>query len=113
MQRYIQSIHINKVRHLHDLDICIPDNEHPHLLITGKNGSGKTSLLEAIRDHIELLQKGQNLDFLKYEGYIQTDTEQLDSCTDPLERADVESRLAHWKKKLNDCLLYTSPSPRD
>ena len=45
MQRYIQSVQINKVRHLHDLDIYIPDDVLPHLLITGKHVSGKTSLL--------------------------------------------------------------------
>ena len=102
MQRYIQSIHINKVRHLHDLDICIPDDEHPHLLITGKNGSGKTSLLEAIRDHIELLQKGQNLDFLKYEERIQYYTQQLPSCTDPLRKAELEQQLAFWQERLDE-----------
>lgn len=102
MQRYIQSIHINKVRHLHDLDICIPDDEHPHLLITGKNGSGKTSLLEAIRDHIELLQKVDSLDFLKYEERIQYYTEQLSSCIDPLRKAELEQQLAFWQERLNE-----------
>lgn len=102
MQRYIQSIHINKVRHLHDLDICIPDDEHPHLLITGKNGSGKTSLLEAIRDHIALLQNGQSLDFLKYEETIQYYTQQLSSCTGPLRKAELEQKLAFWQERLDE-----------
>lgn len=102
MQRYIQAIHINKVRHLHDLDIYIPDDEHPHLLITGKNGSGKTSLLEAIRDHIALLQKGQSLDFLKYEEYIQHYTQRLTNGTNPLKSAKLEQQLAFWQERLNE-----------
>ena len=102
MQRYIQAIHINKVRHLHDLDIYIPDDEHPHLLITGKNGSGKTSLLEAIRDHIALLQKGQSLDFLKYEEYIQHYTQRLTNGTNPLKSAELEQQLAFWQERLNE-----------
>lgn len=102
MQRYIQTIHINKVRHLHDLDIYIPDDEHPHLLITGKNGSGKTSLLEAIRDHIALLQKGQSLDFLKYEEYIQHYTQRLTNGTNPLKSAELEQQLAFWQERLNE-----------
>lgn len=102
MQRYIQAIHINKVRHLHDLDIYIPDDEHPHLLITGKNGSGKTSLLEAIRDHIALLQKGESLDFLKYEEYIQHYTQRLTNGTNPLKSAELEQQLAFWQERLNE-----------
>lgn len=102
MQRYIQAIHINKVRHLHDLDIYIPDDEHPHLLITGKNGSGKTSLLEAIRDHIALLQKGQSLDFLKYEEYIQHYTQRLTNGTNPLKSTELEQQLAFWQERLNE-----------
>ena len=102
MQRYIQAIHINKVRHLHHLDIYIPDDEHPHLLITGKNGSGKTSLLEAIRDHIALLQKGQSLDFLKYEEYIQHYTQRLTNGTNPLKSAELEQQLAFWQERLNE-----------
>lgn len=102
MQRYIQAIHINKVRHLHDLDIYIPDDEHPHLLITGKNGSGKTSLLEAIRDHIALLQKGQSLDFLKYEEYIQHYTQRLTNGTNPLKSAELEQQQAFWQERLNE-----------
>ena len=102
MQRYIQSIHINKVRHLHNLDIYIPDDEHPHLLITGKNGSGKTSLLEVIRDHIALLQKGQSLDFLKYDEQIQYYAQQLSSCTDPLRKAELEQKLAFWQERLDE-----------
>ena len=102
MQRYIQAIHINKVRHLHDLDIYIPDDEHPHLLITGKNGSGKTSLLEAIRDHIALLQKGQSLDFLKYEEYIQHYTQRLTNGKNPLKSAELEQQIAFWQERLNE-----------
>jgi predicted ATP-binding protein involved in virulence len=37
------------VRHLTDVDIVLSDTERKHLILTGKNGSGKTSLLEAIR----------------------------------------------------------------
>ena len=51
---YIKKIHVDKVRHLVDLDIDIsPDSgEMRHLILTGKNGSGKTSLLEALRIYL-------------------------------------------------------------
>ena len=53
MNRYIKNIDINKVRHLKDINISLEKDAYPHLMITGKNGSGKTSLLNAIADHIE------------------------------------------------------------
>jgi predicted ATP-dependent endonuclease of OLD family len=45
------------VRHLQNVDIALSDTERRHLILTGKNGSGKTSLLEAMRDCILLKQR--------------------------------------------------------
>jgi len=42
---FITKISIKKVRHLENIDIELSPNEKKHLIITGKNGSGKTSLL--------------------------------------------------------------------
>ena len=58
---YIKKIHIRQVRHLKDVDIPICENECRHLILTGRNGSGKTSLLEAMRDYFDnfiILQNG-------------------------------------------------------
>jgi predicted ATP-binding protein involved in virulence len=49
---FIQSIDIKQVRHLHNIHIPIAENERKHLILTGKNGSGKTSVLEEIRDFL-------------------------------------------------------------
>ena len=57
---FITKIHVEKVRHLQDFDITLSDTERKHLILTGKNGSGKTSLLEAMRDCIG---KGQNIQY--------------------------------------------------
>ena len=53
---FITKIHINKVRHLENVDIELSEHERRHLIITGKNGSGKTSLLEAIRASVVMRQ---------------------------------------------------------
>jgi len=47
---FITHIKIHKLRHLKDIEIALSKNERVHLILTGKNGSGKTSLLWAIRD---------------------------------------------------------------
>ena len=46
---FITQIRVNKVRHISGMTIDLSENEKKNLIITGKNGSGKTSLLEAIR----------------------------------------------------------------
>lgn len=46
---FIKSIYIKEVRHLKAIEIKLDENERKHLILTGKNGSGKTSLLESIR----------------------------------------------------------------
>jgi predicted ATPase len=54
---FITGIHIDKVRHLTNVDIALSENERKHLILTGKNGSGKTSLLEAVRDFVIVNQR--------------------------------------------------------
>ncbi len=46
---FIKQIRINEVRHLHDIAIALDSTSKKHLIITGKNGSGKTSLLLDIK----------------------------------------------------------------
>ena len=50
---FLTDIHINALRHLKDIDITLARNKRQHLILTGKNGSGKTSLLEAICWYLE------------------------------------------------------------
>jgi len=78
MSRYIKNIHINKVRHLKDINIPLEKEDYPHLMITGKNGSGKTSLLNAIANHIERVAK--NI-YKKFEnlGEVTVTFEDIDS----------------------------------
>lgn len=59
---FIKNIKINELLHLKDINIQI-DEKHPHLIITGKNGSGKTILLSAIERQLrEIEQNGANSD---------------------------------------------------
>ena len=39
----------------------LSDTERKHLILTGKNGSGKTSLLEAIREVVAIIQRQANV----------------------------------------------------
>lgn len=66
MKYFIKNIKINKLFHLNNFDISIDDEEFPNLIITGKNGSGKTILLNAISDFLDKIKGDKNLDFISY-----------------------------------------------
>lgn len=55
MLHYIQKIRIDNLVHLKNLVISIPHSEFPHLIITGKNGSGKTVLLQTLAELLQLV----------------------------------------------------------
>ncbi|MBZ9608181.1 hypothetical protein G9F73_010220 [Clostridium estertheticum] len=44
-ENYITKVCIEKVRNLSDLSVELPNSTRRHLILTGKNGSGKTSVL--------------------------------------------------------------------
>lgn len=54
MSYFVKNININKLLHLHNFTIETHQNS-PHLLITGKNGTGKTILLNAVADFFDIV----------------------------------------------------------
>ena len=58
MEHFITSIHINEVRHLKNIEIKLNPEKRQHLILTGKNGSGKTSVLKAVRNHLQMINDG-------------------------------------------------------
>lgn len=60
MARYITNIHVNKLFHLSNFDIPVADDNAPHLILTGKNGSGKTITLNAIADFLDKIKRYEN-----------------------------------------------------
>ena len=62
MNYFITNIRVNNLLHLNNFDIPIADEKRPHLIITGKNGSGKTILLNAIAYYLQFLRFGGTLD---------------------------------------------------
>lgn len=51
-QLFITNLTIEKVRHLKNTSIPLSENRMKHLILTGKNGSGKTSVLEALAAYL-------------------------------------------------------------
>ncbi|MDO5527730.1 MAG: AAA family ATPase, partial [Prevotella sp.] len=72
MARYITNIHVNKLFHLSDFDIPVADDNAPHLILTGKNGSGKTITLNAIADLLDKIKEDVDLIYRDYPKWMRT-----------------------------------------
>lgn len=73
MQYYIVEIKINNVRHLNNITINL-GNDKNHLILTGKNGSGKTSVLEKLHFFIsnKINNSGNIQNFYNYKDRLDT-----------------------------------------
>ncbi len=67
---FISKIHINEVRHIHDFEIPISETERKHLIITGKNGSGKTSMLLALKNMLNFVLNGEFFKIAQYKHLL-------------------------------------------
>lgn len=103
MNYFIKNIHINKLFHLENIDIPIANEKYPHLIITGKNGSGKTVLLNAIADFIERIKGDTALFFLQYEQWVRYSKQRVEIAETEQDRAQAELQLSQ-NQKLYDSL---------
>ena len=79
MNYYIKNIHVNQLFHLHDFNIPIADERTPHLMLTGKNGSGKTVLLNAIASFLDIIKNDTGLNFTTYRRFLDFNRSQLNN----------------------------------
>ena len=63
---FISEIDIDKLYHLSDIKIQLDSTKRQHLLLTGKNGSGKTSLLLEIEKFLKAINDEK---FSKLRGF--------------------------------------------
>lgn len=75
-QAYLTEINIRQVRHLKNVKIQLAQDEKKHLLLTGVNGCGKTSILRAIANS-----------FFRLMGFMGQDWREmsLDTASDEIE----------------------------
>ena len=56
-EHFITGIEIEKLRHIENINIALSEDKRQHLILTGKNGSGKTSVLERIKTALSVLNR--------------------------------------------------------
>lgn len=94
MNYFVKNIHVNKLFHLENFDIPIADAKYPHLIITGKNGSGKTVLLNAITNFLDEIKQDYGYRFWGFEQWIQDYDRELETAKNKREINDIENQKA-------------------
>jgi energy-coupling factor transporter ATP-binding protein EcfA2 len=97
---FLKSLRINHVRHLKELDIEIDTNRPRHLILTGPNGCGKTSVLWFLKQHLEgipsrqlvRLEADRNDNNLR-QSQITRLKEQQNNATDDLQKAVLQGQI--------------------
>lgn len=101
MNYFINKIHINKLFHLNNVNIPIERKEYPHLIITGKNGSGKTVLLNAIADFLNQIKDKNNLNFLQYRESLISLQRTQNKCHDQIERMQNKQFIDNYQQMID------------
>lgn len=103
MEHYIIEIHIEKLRHLSDIVISLNEEQRQNLIITGKNGSGKTSLLVALQKYLQAINEGKFKDFTeKYVPRFRELEEELNKAESETEKYKIRTNrnYAYYLKNI-------------
>ena len=106
---FISEIDIEKLYHLSNIKIKLVSMKRQHLLLTGRNGSGKTSLLLAIRKFLQAIND-ENLIFLleKYPTWRKNAKIKKESATNEIQKLEAEKaykNYTEWIEKYQDGVL--------
>lgn len=101
---FMTELRINHVRHLKDITIPLSDSQPKHLILTGKNGSGKTSVLKSA---VDFLTYAVSDNFVSQETYLekiankQNYLQKLgDSQQDKQARENTENNITFLRQSL-------------
>jgi predicted ATP-binding protein involved in virulence len=111
MNYFIKNIHINKLFHLNGIDIPIADEKCPHLIITGKNGSGKTVLLNAISDFLNIIKNDKSAEDENLYGRVDVQSDLLGSIIEKYNKGEfvIAFYQADRKVKMSEPKNPTKP----
>lgn len=94
-RNFITEIEINKLRHLENINIDLDKSNPKHLLLTGKNGVGKTTVLNALKNWLRIVQN-PSIDF-KSLRMFQKDSKILENnilnSNNQIEKLAMENQL--------------------
>ncbi|MDO4308205.1 MAG: AAA family ATPase [Eubacteriales bacterium] len=106
MNHYITQIKIEELRHLSDICIDLKPDVRTNLLLTGKNGSGKTTVLRALKKYLTVIVDGklQNLE-RDYPTWLNHSKMKMENAKNENERYKAQEEYQNyiqWIKKYKD-----------
>ncbi len=100
MEHYITQINIDKLRHLSNIVISLNAEKRQHLIITGKNGSGKTSVLTALQKYLQAINDGN------YNYLVEVEIPELLKIEERLSKAQTETEKYEIEKANQSTLWH-------
>ncbi len=104
---FITEIYIDKIRHLENIKIDLNNDEPKHLILTGKNGVGKTSLIEAIKNYLRSIQSksGREVDIYRKQQ-IKAWKKELGNCKDEDQVTNLKNNIEEYINNINKQSFY-------
>ncbi len=104
MMPYIKEIAVHHVHHLREISIKVEDTTSPkngptHLMLTGRNGSGKTSVLRAIWEVMTRMTEN-SVTADQRRKWIEDAKRRVDKAQDEHERNKEKDNLEKWEEHL-------------
>ena len=104
MMPYIKEIAVHHVHHLREISIKVEDTTSPkngptHLMLTGRNGSGKTSVLQAIWEVMTRMTRS-SVTADQYREWIEHYKQKMDKAQDEHERNKAKDNFRDNEKYL-------------
>lgn len=100
---FISEIDIEKLHHLSDMKIKLNPEKRQHLLLTGRNGSGKTSLLLEIQKFLKAINDGHFISLLeKYPEWKNRAKERMNAASNETKKFEEEKayrQYVEWIEK--------------
>ena len=94
MEHFITEVRINEVRHLKNITIKLNPEKRQHLILTGKNGSGKTSVLQAMKSYLHVINNGELTDLkANYYNWLSRDKKEYETAKTDDERLIIQKRM--------------------
>lgn len=100
-ENFITKIYVEKSRNVKEFEIPLAPDKRQHLIITGKNGSGKTSLLLELNKFFIQLDSGNIQNYKSYKESISYYQEKLISETNKEEISKFHHSIENLKSNLN------------
>lgn len=103
MEHYITEIRIDELRHLSNIVISLNPDKRQHLIITGQNGSGKTSLLLAIQKYLRAINDGKlKMLYQLYDQSLAETQKRTEDADKADEMSESEKRIRAYEKRMKD-----------